>query len=254
MNRYCFVHCFGKSKVPDEGKWKINVFGGVNRLYFILDGQGGYIRNGEKKHFKKGFLYFIPFYLNIPTWSSYETEESRLNHLYLSFEFLPPILTGEVKEIDPKGDPMLNAAINCWMNIAETYHSIRKIDNDALEYLKSTIHYIMSKIIDEKNVKSLDDKTILTVLEEIHNNISEPISVHKLAEQVHMSYDGFIKKFKSNLRTTPYKYIKSLRTRTAIALRNEGATLEEAATKCGYSESAALLHAISNERFLHKIK
>jgi len=53
MNRYCFVHCFGKSKVPDEGKWKNNVFGGVNRLYFILDGQGGYIRNGEKKHFKK---------------------------------------------------------------------------------------------------------------------------------------------------------------------------------------------------------
>ena len=119
MQPYCFVHCFGKSKVPDKGKWKNNVYGGINRLYFILDGDGGYIRNGDKKHFKKGFLYFIPSYDNIPTWSSYEPEENRLNHLYLSFEFLPPIMTDQVVEIDPTGDSMLNAAINVWMNISE---------------------------------------------------------------------------------------------------------------------------------------
>ena len=254
MKQYCFVHCFGKAKVPDKEKWKNNVLGGVNRLYYILGGEGGYIRNGEKKHFKKGFLYFIPSYVNTPTWSSYEPEGNRLDHLYLGFEVLPPIMTDQVIEIDPKEDPTLNATINVWMSIAEEHRSIRKIDNDALDYLKSIIHYIVSKIIDKNNIKPIDDKTILYVLEEIHKNISEPISVHKLAENVHMSYDGFIKKFKSNLRTTPYKYIKSLRTRTAIALRNEGATLEEAAARCGYSESAALLHAISNEKYLHKIK
>lgn len=254
MNQYCFIHCFGKCKVPDQEKWKNNVRGGINRLYFIIDGEGGYSRHGEKKPFKKGFMYFLPSYDNIPTWSSYETPESRLDHLYMTFEILPPIITDEVIEIDPKEDPTIESAIFAWMKIAEKYRSIRKIDEDALDYLKATTIFIMNKIINKSDIKTLEDKVILSALELIHRNISKPISIHEIAKSSNMSYDGFIKKFKSNLRTTPYQYIKKLRVRTALALRADGVTLEEVAEKCGYSEASALLHAISREEELTKVK
>ena len=254
MNQYCFIHCFGKAKVPEKGKWKNNVRGGINRLYFIVDGEGGYFRGGEKKHFKKGFMYFLPSYDNIPTWSSYETPESQLNHLYMTFEILPPIIIDQVIEFDPKEDPTIEAAVYAWMRIAEKYRSIRNIDNESLDYLKSTTLFIMNKIISKSDIKTLEDKTILSALELIHRNVSKPISIHEIAKSANMSYDGFIKKFKKNLRTTPYQYIKKLKVRTALALREDGVALEEIAEKCGYSESAALIHAISTERNLQKIK
>lgn len=254
LNQYCFIHCFGKAKVPEKGKWKNNVRGGINRLYFIVDGEGGYFRGSEKKHFKKGFMYFLPSYDNIPTWSSYETPESQLDHLYMSFEILPPIITDQVIEFDPKEDPVIEAALYTWMRIAEKYRSIRNIDDESLDYLKSTALFIMNKLIHKSNIKMLEDKTMLYALELIHRNVPNSISIHEIAKSVNMSYDGFIKKFKIHLRTTPYQYIKKLKVRTALALHEDGVTFEEAATRCGYSEAAALLHAISNEKHLHKIK
>ena len=42
-------------------------------------------------------------------------------------------------------------------------------------------------------------------------------------------------------------YLKKLKIRTEINMRNEGYSLNEIAEKCGYSDSSALLHAIANE-------
>ena len=253
MKQYCFIHCFGKGRVPEKGKWKNNVSGGINRLYYIIGGEGGYIRSGEKSRFKKGYMYFLPSYNSIPTWSSYETPESVLDHLYVGVEFLPPIITDQVIEIHPKDDPIIEAALDVWMKIAEKHRGIKGIDEDSLEYLKSTVAYIINKIIARNDIKTLTDKTILSALEEIHRNISKPISVDMIAQNANMSYDGFIKKFKSNLRTTPYQYIKELKIRTALTLLDEGATLEEAALRCGYSEASALLHAFSTSSFVNKV-
>ena len=252
MKQYSFIHVFGKCKAPPQNEWKNNVRGGINRLYYIIGGEGGYYIKGEKRYFKKGLIYFIPAYDNIPTWSSYESPEKQLDHLYASIEILPPIITNDVIEIDPKEDPVIEAALFAWMRIAEKYRYIRNIDSEALEYLKANVNYIISRMIDRSNIKTLDDKTILSALEEIHRNIASHISVHDIAKNAHMSYDGFIKKFKSELRTTPYQYIKALKMRTAAALRDEGATLEEAAERCGYSDSSALLHALSAKNDLKK--
>ena len=76
----------------------------------------------------------------------------------------------------------------------------------------------------------------------------------KILREEFLSNEEFIRRFKNTLGVTPYTYLKQLKIRTATALRNEGMTLEEVAEKCGYSESAALLHAISGEKKLPKIK
>ena len=63
---------------------------------------------------------------------------------------------------------------------------------------------------------------------------------------MYMSTDGFIRKFKRYIGETPYSYIKKMKVRKAHVLRTEGATLDETALECGYSDSSALLHAISS--------
>ena len=88
----------------------------------------------------------------------------------------------------------------------------------------------------------------------MHKSIEADLSIREIAEKSFMSYYGFIRRFKNALGMTPYTYLKQLRIRTATALRNEGATLEEAAEKCGYSDATALLHAISNEKRLPDMK
>ena len=253
MNTYCFIRCIGKFKVPDV--WKNNVNGGMNRLYYIIDGEGGYFLRGKKYTFKKKHIYLIPAYDNIPTWSSYDSEESKLNHLFVNFEIIPPIITKEVIELDPSSDPTVEAALTALDKIVEkSKWKINLLNDSQIRYLKATVVYIVNTMISASNVKTLDDKILIRALEKMHKGISEDISIKEIAEESFMSYYGFIRRFKNALGMTPYTYLKQLRLRTATALRDDGATLEEIAEKCGYSDSSALLHAISGEKRLPEIK
>ena len=128
------------------------------------------------------------------------------------------------------------------------------MNNDDLRFIKSCVIYIVSKIIEAAGAKTLDDQILISALSEMHQDIANDISIREIAEKSFMSYYGFIRRFKNALGMTPYTYLKQLRIRTATALRDEGATLEEAAEKCGYSDAAALLHAISNEKRLPTMK
>ncbi len=255
MNPYCFIQCVGKSKVPDKNEWKTSPSKGINRLIYVNGGEGGYYLRGEKHTFKKGLLYLLPAYENIPTWSSYESMDKRLDHTFVNFEMIPPIITKNVIEFDPHKDPMRYAAFSMFDKIAEsTECRMYNLKNDELYYLKATVIYIINKMVAECGIKMLDDQILISALETMHKGLSESISIREMAEKSFMSYDGFIRRFKSALGVTPYTYLKQLKIRTATALRNEGMTLEDVAIKCGYSESAALLHAISGEKKLPKIK
>ena len=255
MGTYCFIRCMGTCKVPDEDKWKNNVSGGMTRLYYINDGIGGYYLRGKKHVFKKKHLYLLPAYDDIPTWSSYEDEESRLDHIFVNFELIPPILTKEVIELDPNEHPLVQSAFDTLCEFIDKFKQcLNTMNNDDLRFIKSCVIYIVSKIIEAAGAKTLDDQILISALSEMHQDIANDISIREIAEKSFMSYYGFIRRFKNALGMTPYTYLKQLRIRTATALRDEGATLEEAAEKCGYSDAAALLHAISNEKRLPTMK
>ena len=234
--------------VPDEDKWSNNIVGGINKLYYIVDGTGGYYLRGKKYTFKKNHFYLLPAYNELSTWSSYETPESRLNHIFVNFEMIPVIFSKEVVEFNPHDNPILSAALSVFDKIAESAKcNLYTLGDDEMRYLKSTIIYIVNKMITECDVKMLDDEILVSALKKMHKNISEDISIKEIAEESFMSCCGFIRKFKNALGVTPYAYLKQLRIRTANALRNEGMTLEQAAEKCGYSDASTLLHAISTE-------
>lgn len=255
MSTYCFISCTGKAKVPDEDKWKNSINGGINRLYYIVDGIGGYYKNQKKHYFKKNHLYLLPAYNDFPTWSSYKSENDRLNHIFVNFEMIPPIITNEVIEFNPHNDPMVSIALSMLDKISDSAKlRMYNIGEDELYYLKATVIYIVSKMAKAGEIKMLKDKILISALHEMHDNISTDISIQEIAIKSHMSYYGFIRRFKNALGITPYTYLKQLRIRTANVLRDEGATLEEAAEKCGYSDPSTLLHAISREKKLPKAK
>ncbi len=255
MNQYCFIQCVGRGKVPDEDKWKNNVSGGINRLVCALGGEGGYYIRGKKCTFERGILYFLPCYDDIPTWSSFESMENRLDHLFVNFELIPPIITKEVVAINPDYDLGLKNAFNCLMHIAEkSRNRIVNLGESDLNYLKATVIYVMEKIVENSGVRLLEDKIVISALEKMHRRFSEKITVQGIASELYISCNGLIRRFEKTLGITPYNYLKQLRIRTANAMRQEGATLEEASAKCGYSDSVALLHAISAEKRLPIIK
>ena len=90
----------------------------------------------------------------------------------------------------------------------------------------------------------LADKPVNCALEIMNRRMGERLTVSDIAAECYMSTDGFIRKFTRAVGMTPYAYFKNLRLRAAAALRESGATAAEAAEKCGYSDAAALLHAM----------
>ena len=246
MNNLCRINCAGLCPVPKL--WIPTVALDVNRLYYIHSGIGGYISDdGTRKIMQPGLLYLIPGIAKVSTWSD---ESSELVHTYANFELIPPILTNRVLSINPSLDAKVLSALNVFNTVSEeiTNKKISLFSNNTgeIEFLSSAVRYLVSKMTDQPDVDVLNDEIVLKALQVIHSNISDKLSVSMLAAQCFMSEDGFIRKFAGFMGQTPYAYIKSLRIRTASYMRELGYTWEHIASSTGYSDAAALLHALNN--------
>ena len=87
-------------------------------------------------------------------------------------------------------------------------------------------------------------ETVISALGIMHTRLHESISISHLAQSVYMNEDSFIRRFHKVVGTTPYAYLKNLRLRTALYLRNSGMGLTEIAKEVGYSDASSLLHAL----------
>ena len=54
------VICYGSGKAPARS-WHCTKHIGINRLYYIHAGTGGYLHGGEEFSFRVGGLYYIPY-------------------------------------------------------------------------------------------------------------------------------------------------------------------------------------------------
>ena len=116
------------------------------------------------------------------------------------------------------------------------------------KYLKSTVLFLVDRIIEKYDCEVIKDKTIIKALKLMQENIGTKQSIDDIAKECYLSTDGFIRKFKREVGETPYSYLKKLKIRTAQNMRLSGMKFSEIAEKCGYSDQSALLHAIDKER------
>ncbi len=72
-------------------------------------------------------------------------------------------------------------------------------------------------------------------LEYIHGHYSEPISLTSIADAAHVSVSEILRCFKSNMNTTPYKYVTELRLqKSAEMLKNTHLTIAEISDMSGF--------------------
>ena len=237
--------CAGQCKVGDW--WKTTVDGGLNRLYYINSGKGGYIKNGERIPFEVGKFYLIPYYANIIT---YTDLDDNLEHTYVAFTSNHPILSTDVMMIDPNSSGWLKSALSSFIEFCKLCYLRRTApkpypNEDELNFLKAITVYVTNKLLSTHNDRVIADPTVISALNMMTENLNVRLTVADIAEKHGMTVNGFIKKFTRCIGETPYSYIKNLKIRTAVMLRENGMTLEKAAEACGYSDASALLHAIS---------
>lgn len=240
MNEQCELVVIGECTVPPD--WIGMVKNSVNRLYYIHSGHGGYIKDGEKIEFIPGKLYLIPAFSKIRT---YAPPEDRIYHTYADYELIPPIISDDVLSLDPNEDETTLTASNVFMSLCKTQKTLES--SDKTKYLEDTVIYLSKRIAEKNNSTLLRDKTIISALQIMHSRVMDKISVADIAEECHMSNEGFIRKFKTFIGETPYNYLKRLKIRTAVKIRKSGASWSEAAEAVGYSDTSTLLHAIKNE-------
>ncbi len=228
---------FGRCTPPDI--WNNDMPSKLNRLYYIHGGVGGYIVNSKSYDFVAGRLYLLPAFAGVHVYSSLT---DRIDHTYATFELIPPILSKEVISIDPHAKPEIESALDVFKSLCKD--KIAKTDIEMEKYLKHTCIYLSHKIAEENGSEVLKDASIIKALELMHARMHENISIAEVAERIGMSTDGFIRKFKSYIDQTPYEYLRNLKVRVALKMRELGERWEVIAEKCGYADQTALLHAI----------
>ena len=250
MKRTCLITCKNYTIVPPQNKWKNKTDSSTNRLFYVTGGTGEYFEDGVKHTLEIGKLYFMPAYAGIPT---YTDDNNRLVHAFANFKLSPPIVSKKCFCIDPSTSPKLKSATDMFCELCRDGYNLRTkkapltpSEENLLELLSATVLFLVENAISLSPEYVINDPTVITALDLIHNSLDKKLTVAEIARRCYMSTDGFIRKFTRYIGETPYSYIKKLKIRTALTMRAEGATLEQTAEACGYSDASALLHAISS--------
>ena len=200
MNNFCKIYYAGTRKAPYPEVWKTSVQCDTNRLIYVNDGEGGYIKDNIKIPFKKGGLYLITSFSHyIQTYSSYESDNKRLNHSYANFELIPPIISNEVLCLDNFDDPKIKIAIEAFKTLC-THCTLNEdyefIDEASKKFLKSIVEFLVDKITEKFNCEIVKDKQVLNALSLMHQNIHKKQLINDIAKSCFLSTNNFIKKLR----------------------------------------------------------
>lgn len=238
------INACGKKYAPQ--KWELKTSVGNNRLYYIHSGVGGYVHHRKHVEFAPNTLYYIPYTADFTPWSH---EEEPILHTYADFELIPPILSNEIltMKINPK---TAKGALGTFeeLSLACTQKEllIREMteSDPSRQLLCASILYLTDLVAKENGVAPIKDELVLEVLSLLHTRMSEAITVSEIARLCHRDEDALIRRFTKVMGTTPYAYLKDLRLRQALILRDEGRSWQKIAAEVGYRDAAALLHAL----------
>ncbi len=238
------INACGKKYAPL--RWELKTHVGNNRLYYIHSGVGGYVHGKKHFEFVPGTLYYIPYTADFTPWTH---EEEPILHTYADFELLPPILSDKILEVKLTQKIALSAlasfeAISLACTNRELFIREMPQTDPNRRLLCSSILYLTELVASANESLILRDEIVSEVLLILHTRMGEPITVSEIAKSCHMNEDALIRRFTRVMGTTPYAYLKSLRLRRALLLRDTGLAWSEIAAEVGYTDAASLLHAL----------
>lgn len=242
------VICYGHKPAPKG--WRFKKYVGINRLYYIHSGTGGYCHEGRSYPFCADTLYFIPYSTDF---TPFCREEDPIVHTYVDLELRPPLSSEQVLCARIRPHSLEEEALRLFVKGGERLadQPFRESDFFLDEAFRSlccaAFLYLIDYVIKENGALAPRDKTIAEALATLHNRMGEPLQVAELARSCYLSEDAFIRRFARVVGTTPYAYLKRLRLRTALCLRESGMSLSQIAAEVGYADASSLLHALKRE-------
>ena len=242
------IICYGSLKAP-VNTWYCQKYVGINRLYYIHSGIGGYEHNGKKYPLRSGKLYFIPYTVSFTPFSDVNDP---IVHTYMDFELIPPIITNEILSLEANKSNKISSAVSVF-HLGGTMSNHTDLsplleDPTFWELCKASVVYLVNAITLENKIPKITDKVVTKSLEIMHTRLNEKLTVNDIAGLCYMNPDSFIRRFSRIVGTTPYAYLKNIRLRTARYLKELGMPLSQIASEVGYSDASALSHALRHPK------
>ena len=217
----------------------------TNKLYYIHNGICSYTDKGKKIELEKGYLYLIPA---STSFLPYSNEDSPLDHSFVDFNFIPPILSKGIYKLDPTINRITKTTSDLLINLVgnkkNTTYYPTDFNEDILELLNPTIKILLKQFISVYDLPLSEDKLAVCILKELIENVGNNITINDIAKKYYTSPDVIIRTFKRSYNMTPYAYLKELRLKTAKHLIQSGEKLSNVARATNYSDTSSLAHAL----------
>ena len=209
----------------------------VSRLYYIHDGDVYYhTADGKEAVLLPKHWYLLPERMNF---QPYRPFDSPVDHTFFDFLSVPKLSGTEPIDLTPRAecDPIIRASLTAITLLAEKYSRSALSDTVGLmtDYLSVLLRLLPSEYFAESRISS--------ALDYLHCHYDEDISVGTLSALLHIDENYFIRLFRRELHTTPYRYLKEYRlTKAYYALQN-GASVTDVAASLRYHDTAAFSKA-----------
>ena len=241
------VICYGSDIAPTNS-WYCKKYIGINRLYYIHSGIGGYEYNGKTVPLQPGKLYFIPYTVSFTPFSD---GNDPIVHTYMDFELIPPIITGEILSMEANKSNKISSAVSVFHlgGTMSNHTDLSPLLEDPLfwELCKTSVVYLVNEIALANQIPKITDKVVTKSLEIMHTRMKEKLTINEIAHECYMNPDSFIRRFSRIVGITPHTYLKNIRLRTARYLKESGMSLSQIASEVGYSDASALSHALRSQ-------
>ncbi len=233
---------YGRAEKASD--WQPNTPAGINRIYYIHSGNILCSAGGDETILTPGNLYLLPHNLNYTLSSEY------VDHTYFDFYSVPSIMVDGILKIELDKYPLIKSATETLSLLAHEHPMSLIVDrNEFYDVIKRYVDNLMFLINRQFEIKTVIDDIINDSVMYIHKYYFRKISVSELADKYHMEKSAFIRRFKRYTNSTPYQYIKILRTNIAMQfLKTNNYSLSQIAEMVGYSDSSSLSHAMAKQR------
>jgi len=231
--------CYCGIGSPSSENWHLNQEIEMQRLYYILGGQGGYYgSNGQLHMFREGYLYLFPYNLRQQFVSQIADP---IRHLYFDFLSTPPVIAPEPLSQRVEENTNLKDALTLAVQLFSSRPRATLIESSLG---KNTLALLLTLFDELMPLPFHTDEVICQSLETIQKDYHTPLTVRSLAAQAGFEENYFIRRFRSTMHQTPYAYLRNYRLMQAKNFLRSGLSMEETAAKVGYASASALARAL----------
>lgn len=228
------LHTYGRSTV--NGSWWINQNRIVNRLYYVNSGKARVTYSSMEYELTAGNLYVIPGCKTFHPLNAWN-----FDHTYFDFYYSRILNNEKIIELD-EGTGLAK-------NFFDYVNDLIKNDSErnAFPAMEHFLCGFFSLCECQKiSLPYITNPTVTEALSLIHTECAD-VSTKILAQKLNIDESYFIRIFSSVTGITPMKYIRAYRVSMGKQLIRNGASIAEAAEKCGYASPSSFYNAVKAE-------